>query len=600
MTLKPDWMTNDKLEAGVRGYGVLAMPALAVANSVASDVLQGLSIKLDDAAAPRIPLDIILQHAVDVAMKNGVSPSNAALLAAATVYLAGSGARAGVPMANRKVGAMARIYAGATRTTAISLSTNKFTNRITAFPAYLAVYQELMDKKLTKIDGDILPLFLSGGAIYGHSALGEDYMVPELAFNAAKVGAEAMRKAFAGAGMTPSPLWCGLIAAAVTMEIVHPDSFVPEDVAPFGAKTSSYFAGKGAVAGAKLPEKIHWRLTGEEVETADIIGDFGLILKDIGGPSMIGSMALNEMFAGFEEAPLMYAGFSGGPVNAPTGHLHSDAIPVIRVLMQNGGDLDDAAEKLRKDKLNRFIDPEMAMVGTNNVAKKAEQINRGPVTDVLIKATEPIVVRAAYRRAVKAYEMLKQGKTVGDVAHALDEERLHYVEKRGSMILSGFLKMLGVLKEGLEIKFTDIHAQARRHDPFTAKYWGFDSYISYDVTMDGKKYHIENLSAKATPEYVIEGKNRDDPMYNWALFVGNVVSQELQYIGFSIMNITIPAAIAVAMGQDIKKAAKEAEKGAYLTAAIPGGKVNARLVGNMAKQIVEFLKMKEHDILPPM
>ncbi len=30
-----------------------------------------------------------------------------------------------------------------------------------------------------------------------------------------------------------------------------------------------------------------------------VIGDFGLILKDIGGPSVIASMAFEEIFAGF-------------------------------------------------------------------------------------------------------------------------------------------------------------------------------------------------------------------------------------------------------------------------------------------------------------
>ena len=103
-----------------------------------------------------------------------------------------------------------------------------------AFPAYKAVYDMLVEKKLTKVDGGKLPPFVAGGAIYGHSALGEDINVPELAKNAAKVATEAMMKAMEGAGISAYPLWPALIGAAVTMEIVHPDSFLGEEYGPFG------------------------------------------------------------------------------------------------------------------------------------------------------------------------------------------------------------------------------------------------------------------------------------------------------------------------------------------------------------------------------
>jgi len=598
VTHKPDWLTNDRLEAAMKGHGVLVIPALAVGNSVAADLKRGLDIQIADAAKKEIDLDIIVQRAVKAAMDSGASPENAALLVAATVYMAGSGARAGVPMANRKVGAMARIAAGASRTSAIALQTNKFTNRLTAFPAYMAIYQAIMDGNATKVDGRKLPLFLSGGAIYGHSALGEDHMVPELAQNLAKIGAEAMANAFAGAGMTPSPLWCALLSAAVTMEIVHPDAFAGEEHGPFGTKMSSYFAGLGAVEGSGLPPKIHWRGTNEEIDTADIIGDFGLILKDIGGPSLIGSMALNEMFAGFQEAPLMYAGFSGGPVNPPSGHLNSDVAPVLRLLTQNGWDLEDAAEKVRGYKLGGFIDPEMALAGINNIARKAEQASRGFVTDVLIKASQPVMTRALSRRIKTAYDMMKDGKGPGDISKKLDEDRLAYVEARGSAVLTGFLQMLGVIKGEVKIKFTELRPQARRCDDFTKKFWGFDSFISYDLEIEGKKYTIENLSAKATIDFVLNGEHEDDPMYVWVLFCGNVVAQELQYIGFSIMNITIPAAMGGAFGMDAKKAAKEAEKGAYLSCAIPGARSNAEKVAELAKELHEWLKTEKHDILP--
>ena len=592
-TFRPDFMTNDKVEAATKGHGVLVVPVLAAANSIADDLLKGLDISLVDAAAPDIPLDIIIERAVNAAKSAGAAPENAALIAAALAYFSGAAARAGVPMANRKLGAMARMHAGATRTSAIALTTNKFTHRITAFPAYKAIYEKLMEKKLIKLDGAVLPPFVAGGAIYGHSKLGEDIVVPELAKEAAKVGALAMKNAMEGAGMTAYPLWPALIAAAVTMEIVHPDSFVSEEYGPFGSKFSCYAAGQGAVEAMGLPAKIHVRGTGEEYDTAQVIGDFGLILKDIGAPSVIGMMALNEIFAGFQESAIIGAGFSGGPVNPPLGHLNGDAVPAIKLLLKHKGDVYAAADDIKRYKMESFFDPEMALTALNTIARVAEWVKRGPVTKALMIAGEDVRDRAVYRRAAKAYEMLKAGKSVEEVARALDEERLHYVERRASEILSAFLG------KKIEIKFTELRPQARRHDEFTAKYWGFDSYISYDVTIDGKKYHIENLSAKVVPEYAIEGKGREDPDMGTAIFVGAVAAQELQYIGHTIINITVPAAVAAILGMDPKDAGKKAENGAYLTRAIPGAKYNAREVAAMAKRIYEMMSQEKHDILPP-
>jgi len=596
VTFKPDLMTNDKLEAATKGHGSLVFAVLSTANSIATDILSGLSPELTDAAAPYIQLDMIVRNAAEVCMRAGAEPANAALIVAALTYFSGAAARAGVPMANRKLGAMARMATGACRTGPISLVTNKFSNKVSAFAAYKAIYEALLDKKLTKVDGTKIPPFIAGGSPMGHSALGEDIAFPELCMNAAKVGTKAMMDAMAGAAITPYPLWPALIATAVTMEIVHPDAFVGEEYGPFGTVDSAYLAGKGAVEAAKLPEKLHIRGTREELDTAKVIGDMGLILRDVGGVSTLGSMALNEIFAGFEESPIIVGGFSGGPVNAPTGHLCGDSVPVIRLLLKYKGDVYAAAEDVKKYKFNSFIDPEMALCATNTVARKAEEVWRGPVTKTLILASEGVRDRAIYRRAVKAYEMIKAGKTVSEVAKALDDERKEYVEKRGSALLSAFTG------KKIEVKFTEIRPQARRHDPFTEKYWGFDSYVSYDISIDGKQFHIENIFAKAIPDFVLEGKGVPEGVtpeeYGLALFAGAVLIQELAYIGHTIINITIPAAVGTILGVDPKEASKLAEKGAYLTSAIPGGKYAAREVSLIAKRIYEELSIEKHEVLP--
>jgi methylthioribose-1-phosphate isomerase len=587
-TFKPDYMTNDKLEAATRGHGSLVIPVYCAANSLAEDVFCGFGspdmellsrMTLVDASAASLPLDMVMEKAIRQSMLAGAAPENAALIVASLAYFTGTCARSGVPLGNRKLGAIARMHAGAPRTSAIALTTGKFTHKIPAFPAYLAVYTELMDKKLTRVDGAVLPPFIAGGAIYGHSALGEDFNIPELARNAAKVGTEAMIRSMHGAGITAYPLWPALIGAAVSLEMVHPDAALGEEFGAFGEVDSAYLAGKGAIEAARLPAKIHVRGTREEYDTARVVGDFGLILKDIGGPSVIASMALEEIFAGFEESALIGAGFSGGPVNPPLGHVCGDTMPAIRLLIKHRGDLYLVADAIREYKLNSFIDPEMALCSLNTIARKAEMVSRGSVTQACILASEDVRDQAIYRRAVTAYEMIKAGKSVEETAKTLDEERKAAVETRGSAVLSGFTG------RKIALKFTEIRPQGRRTDTFTKKYWAFDSYVAYDITIDGKLYHIDNLSAKAVPAFAIEGKGRDNPDMGTALFAGAVLTQELQYIGHTIINVTVPAAVATLLGMDEKAAAKGAETGAYLTRAIPGGRERAFDVARLARKI---------------
>lgn len=592
-TYQPDSLSNDKLEAATKGHGSLVLPVYAAANSIAEDVFCSISGKktscaekmtILDAALGELPLDTVIEKAVKAAMSSGAAPENAALIVAALAYFAGSAARSGVPLGNRKLGAMARMHAGGARTSAIALVTGKSTHRIQAFPAYMAIYKALEEKKLTKVDGSTLPGFISGGTIYGHSALGEDYNIPELAYNGAQVGTKAMLNAMAGAGVTPLGLWPALIGATVIMEIVHPDAILGEEFGKFGAVNSSYMAGKGARDAANLPEKLHIRGTREEYDTATLLGDFALILKDVGGPSVIGSMAFSEIFAGFEEAPMIGAGFSGGPVNAPLGHVLGDIVPALRLLLQNGGDVFAAAEVIREYKMNSFIDPELAICSLNTIARKAEQVSRGKITNVCILASEGVRDRAVCRRADLTYEMMKNGKTVADAAKLLDEERRVYVEKRGSAILSGFTG------HEIDLKFTELRSHGRRTDKFTERYWGFDSYVSYDVNIDGRPYHVENLSGKEVPAFALEGKNKDDPNWGIALQCGAIIAQELQYIGHTIINITVPAAVAALFDMDAKTAAKEAENGAYLTRSIPGANEKAAEVAKLAQSIYAEMK----------
>jgi methylthioribose-1-phosphate isomerase len=257
--------------------------------------------------------------------------------------------------------------------------------------------------------------------------------------------------------------------------------------------------------------------------------------------------------------------------------------------MKHHGDIFAVAEVIRDYKLNSFIDPEMALCGLNTISRKAEQVTRGKITKACILASEGVRDRAIYRRAAHTYDIIKGGKTVADATRILDEERRDYVERRGSAVLSAFTGRT------IALKFTRIMPHGRRTDKFTERYWGFDSNVAYDVSIDGTMYHIDNLSGKEVPDFALKGKNRDNPDWPVALFCGAVLTQELQYIGHTIINITVPAAVAGILGMDADDAATRAEDGAFLTRAIPGAGDKAKDVARLAQRVFE----KINEPFPP-
>ena len=568
----PDNLTCDRIEALTGGHGMLNIAVQNVIDVVTEELLKGKTLKVEFANTRKIDLEETIRKAVNAAKLAGADGANAALIVAAVLYMAGTNAQAGIPAGNRKLGAMARMIAGVDRSGVSAIPTSKMNSKISGFPAVLAVYEALAKGELTEIDGYKVPM---GGALYGHSTLGEDIVWPQLAENGARVGTEAMLKAMAGAGIQPNKFTAALFGSAAILEIIHPDAEVPDGQGTYGRTTSVALVGRSAVKAVGLPEKLHMRVTGEEFDTGALIGDLGLILKDIGGPSVIGMMAFNEIISSFAEG---IAGASCTPSNPPLGHIAGYSFVAMKALFAFDGDVEKTKQAVIADRIAGSFDPSVALMNINLIARKANSVYNGPITRLLIDATQPELAYAIHSRAEYAYEELSNGRTVGEIVHELENDRLETTQNNAAKMFSA---MMG---KDVSIKITRLEAQARRTDKLTKKYWSFDPLVDAVVKCGDNEAELKGVVHELIPA-LAKGEHED---IRWAVNLVAPVAGTLAVAGCSIINAVIPAAVACAMGKgEIKDIAAEAEKAAFVSAGIPGTKASAVKVGTLAVNIVK-------------
>lgn len=574
VTTDPGWMTSDRVEALTGGHGMLNIPVVAACNVIATELRRGVSPEVRFADAVHQPIDDLLAKSVDVAKKAGADGANAALICAVLLYLVGANAQVGIPAGNRKLGSSARMIAGVSRSGLAAVPTAKMNNKISGFAAVSAVYDAMMKGELSPVQGRDIPLGVGGGVMVGHGALGEDIIFPGMAEKGAAVGTQAMLDAMSGAGVPSQKFLAALFGAAAILEIIHPDADVAEEYGPYGKVTSAYVAGRSAVRTAGLPELLHVRITGKEVETAKVIGDLGLILKDVGGPTVIGIMALDEIISVFEES---IAGAGAGPVNPPLGHVAGDAVLALICLVQDGSTEPGVAVQLRERRYSYAFDPDTSMVAMNIVARKATQVGNGPVTQALILSSTPAVTRVLHDIAVRTFDEISAGKSLTEIVSALDEKRQLRVEKAGSAYLSA------AMRTTVSVHFTRIAKGARRNSKMASRWLAFDPSLDVEVTIGDETCRMEHVIDKVIPE-VAQGVGVERGRFLTAMAP---IASELLLAGNVIVNVVVPAAVAGAMGvAEPADAGLEAQAAGIISAGIPGTKAKAEAAARVAAETV--------------
>jgi hypothetical protein len=558
-TAQPDFLSTEKFDAVLGGFGAFNLGVWAAANEVAKQIDRGHKMKIDVSNEEHADFEDVAAKVVKVLMQNGADASNASLIAATLLYWAGTNVTAGIPAPNRKLGGVCRMAAGAPAGRVSTLPTEKLNNKITGFAAVKAMYDAMEKEVLAPWPGSITPIGVAGSPVTGHTRVGEDLLFPLLAQKLVKIGVDGMMRAYNSVGIKPCRWMSSLFACAAALEILHPDAYVGEEWGPFLRTRTPYVCGLAAVEAANMPDKIHIRGTGEELETAKVVGDLAMILKDCGQPTVVGMIMFNEVCALIAEGPILGVGRSGGPLLLPLTHWCTSASLAL-YLKAKGMTEDESADVIRKT-MDAFFQPEYATVATSILARRANYIQRGPITRVIMKATEPGLTASIYKRVVKAHEGIKAGKTVTQITAEFERQR---ESDLGEGVARIFSKVLG--KNIEYVKYFNVCAgSGRRTHAFAQKYFAFDGHVDVEVKVDGQVHTFHNILAEIIPDALMA--QDEEKLAIIETFAAGAV--DLLNAGAVAMDAVIPALVGAAHGMDPKDAVEAAAAGACTSMSIP-------------------------------
>lgn len=242
---------------------------------------------------------------------------------------------------------------------------------------------------------------------------------------------------------------------------------------------------------------------------------------------------------------------------------------------------DEIGKAIVADRISDTVYPESGIFSIYVVAKKASELRNGPVTKLLVDATLPYVVKMIKDKTQKTYEGLANGKTLGDIVRMLDEERVHTIEECTG---KWWKKVSG---EEVEIHFLKIANSARRkNSKLVTKYLAFDPLVNVEVKRGDKQVVLEHFVDRIIPQVCIGEKEE----LAWAVTTAAPAVSDIALSGCNILNVVIPTAVASIMKYaEPTDAAAEAEKAAFITAGIPGGKAAATKLAKLAMAVYEIV-----------
>ena len=576
ITSNPDYRTTEKLEANIGGWGSFNIGVWAATNVLVKEAV-GKEMILKTVNTLETDVDDVARKVARKLVQCGADPANAALVTAILLYWTGVNVTCGIPCPNRKLGAIARMAAGAPPGRVSDLPSEKTNNKISAWPAVSAIYEALQRERIAPYDANLLPVGLAGSPFLGHTSLGEDHLFPTLADRLTRIGAQAMMRAFESVGIKPNRWESAIFAAAAALEIIHPDTYVGEEFGPYLKVRSTDICGRAAVDELKMPEVVHIRGTGEELETAKLVGDIGLILKDVGTPTVVGMTMFNEVCSIIQEGPMFGVGRSGGPIMLPLHHWVT-AAPLVVHYLAKGMSEDECITALRAY-TDGYFQAEDAALAINLLAHRAQYAERGPVTDIIIRATEPVLTNYVTKHAKYAYEQLKGGKTLEELVEDVEGKHTRITEEGTARVMSKILN-----KKIEYIRFTNIHPGSGRHKARLAqRYFAFDPELDVEVKVDDKVYKFENFLREWVPKIIMEPDMENlEGMKAVCLGVTDLINS-----GACNVDMLVCACMATALGMDCKEAAAKTIDASRYRIAIPTDSVD--LAAKMTADIMKGL-----------
>jgi hypothetical protein len=138
------------------------------------------------------------------------------------------------------------------------------------------------------------------------------------------------------------------------------------------------------------------------------------------------------------------------------------------------------------------------------------------------------------------------------------------------------------LGKNMQVRLTRVAAGARRDSKMARRWLAFDADIDAQITVDGVTTELPGFVHDLVPK-VARGERAD---LAWAITPVAYVVGELLVAGNSIVNVTVPTAMAAVLGLHTPaEAAEIAERAAYVSAGIPGAKARAESAATLARDI---------------